>query len=188
MGRVKTFTNGGSLLPGDLNSIQDDYELAFSGYKHLATGAGSGNFSGTAAFLLWFNGPSLVATASSGAAALYLDPADFAAGSRAVKYRVKATVITNAVAPANTTTVGLYPVATWGGASGAAPFVNTVGAVVAGSTAAVATPALSTRTEADSGDFAAPAAGYYVLGFASSGSLAAFSFVQVKSTLFVRQV
>ena len=38
MARFKTFSNGGSVLPGDLNSIEDDHDIAFSSYKALGVG------------------------------------------------------------------------------------------------------------------------------------------------------
>jgi hypothetical protein len=70
----------------------------------------------------------------------YFDPADRTANTRGNKYRVRGQVIVNAVAPTTNWTIGLYPVATWGGASGSSPTVATLGTVVAGSTIAFNAP------------------------------------------------
>ena len=39
MPHVKTFVNNGDVFPGDLNLIQDDYELAFSTWKPPTNGS-----------------------------------------------------------------------------------------------------------------------------------------------------
>jgi hypothetical protein len=64
----------------------------------------------------------------------------------------------------------------------------TLSAVLAGSTAVVTTPALNTLTEAVSGDFAAPVAGYYALGVALTGTATASTAAVVRATLMARQV
>lgn len=193
MSRVKTFTNGGSLLPGDLNSIEDDYEFAFSTYRSASPGAWAlGLFVGTAAGT-YIIGPETTPVAGAGRTDLvnpqYLDPADYTAGGRTTKYRLRAWVQTNAVAPGCSFTVGLYPVATWGGVSGGTPNVATLGAVTAGSTVLFTTPALSSQIVSTSGDFTAPAAGWFVFGVSQTGgSVAANAELDIKAALQVRQV
>jgi hypothetical protein len=120
--------------------------------------------------------------------AIELDPAIYNANSRTTKLRLQLTAFTNAVAPAITFTVGLYPIATYGGASAAAPLIATLGAVVSGSTAAVASPAAAGRTPGVGADFNFPAAGAYVIAVAVSGASAANSLTQLVAQLEMRQV
>lgn len=123
----------------------------------------------TAGTYVMFDGMVLPTANSSPFAAVYLDPADHAVTGLTTRYRVRGVWITNTqAAPAITCTFGLYPVAT---AAGAADVVSmTLGTVVTGSTAAIASPAVSTRNQAVSGDFTAPAAGYYALSVVTSGT------------------
>lgn len=192
MARVKTFTNGGSLLPGDLNSMEDDYEFAFSTYKDLVRRGGTASAPAAATYVLLYEGvtggPLVVPARSDQAGPIYIDPTDYTANTRSNKLRVRAGVINDAVAPAVNFTIGLYPVATWGGASGSVPTVATLGAVVAGSTVAINTPAAAGPTIGNSGDFTAPAAGWYVLGVVVSGAAAAGSDMTFAATLQCRQV
>jgi hypothetical protein len=94
--------------------------------------------------------------------AFYLDPDDFLATGRTTKYRTRGYVITNAVAPTATYAISLFPVATWGGASGAAPTIATLGAAVAGSTLTFAAPALGGPTVVQMAEFDPPIAGVIV--------------------------
>jgi hypothetical protein len=66
--------------------------------------------------------------------------------------------------------------------------VTAVGTVIAGSTAAVNAPALSTITKVDSADFTIPADGLYVLAIANSGTLVATSVVSIAAILQTRTV
>jgi hypothetical protein len=184
MARYKTFTNGGSLLPGDLNSIEDDYEQAFSAYKHILGGVGLIAGSTAASTLTLPN--STTGVTDNGVAVVYLNPADYAAAPRTTYFNISASCAVNATAPAATFTIGLYPVTAVAGATGV--IGATLGTVVAGSTIAFPTPALSTLSNGTSGDFAAPAAGYYALGVVVSATTAAASFVSLQTRLRVRQV
>jgi hypothetical protein len=189
--RVKTFTNGGSLLPGDLNSMEDDYEFAFSTYKDLLERGGASAAAPAAATLVLpdSGGTTLAAVpVNLDDFAFYFDPADRTANTRVNKLRVRAQVFTNAVAPATNWTVGLYPIATYGGASGAAATAATLGTVVAGSTVAVNAPGATSQNQGNSGDFTSPAAGYYVFAVVNSGAAAAGSLVTVRAVLQARQV
>lgn len=113
----------------------------------------------------------------------WLDPADFVEGGRTGKLRVRAFCLIGSTAPATTMTVGLYPVSTWSSASA----ITGLGPVVTGSTVAFASPAVSTQNQGSSGDFAPPAAGFYVIGVAFSGNAAASSLQTFGATLQARQ-
>lgn len=93
-----------------------------------------------------------------------IEAADYAVSGRTTKLRVRATVVTDAVASAITFTCGLHPIN--------APSAGNwqFGAAVAGSTAAIASPAANSLNEADSGDFNIPADGYYGLAIVKSGA------------------
>jgi hypothetical protein len=95
------------------------------------------------------------------------DTTDYAVAGMTTNLRVKVSVGVNSIASTQTFTFGLYPV-TMGGASGNVSY--TLGTVVAGSTAAVASPAASASATASSGDFALATNGYYVLGVAITGA------------------
>jgi hypothetical protein len=188
--RVKTFTNGGSLLPGDLNSIEDDYEFAFSTYKQtltfgsVALGASTG-VSGTVYVLTPAHGGVILAAAGStpgGYPVYYYDPADWLGNTRTTKLRIRATVNVGGTAPATTVTVGLYQI------TGLTAGAYTVSAVIAGSTVAFATPGANTQNQNNSGDFTAPSAGQYVLGYTLSAATAAGSSMAISALLQMRQV
>jgi hypothetical protein len=149
-----------------------------------ASGPVTANVAGTYIFSPT-SGAAGVAAATTGAFAFPLDPADFVApAGKTLKARVKASMIVNAVAPTNTFTFGLYPVATTGGASGSAPTIATVGTVVTGSTAAIVAPsAAAGATPVVSTTFTFPAAGYYVLGAVVTAGGAANSVVTVTARL-----
>lgn len=189
-----TDVNGGTLYRDNGTGwdvvAPDSPEAAFSTYKTLIERQGANVSGGAATYML--PGPGSVNAQAAPTDAhpyiFYFDPADYTAGSRATKFRVRAQYLTNAVAPGTTWTVGLYPVATYGGASGAFPQVSTLSAVVAGSTVAFATPGATTRSQGNSGDFAAPAAGYYVLAIVNSGIAAAGAQYMARAQLQLRQV
>lgn len=189
MARVKTFANNGSVLPGDLNSIQDDYEYAFSAYRPtLFERVGISGIAPTAAtYVLQVGAGSMASAPLSSNHAFYFDPTDYTANTRTTKLRVRGQLVTNAVATTTTWTIGLYPVSTWGGASGSVTTIATIGAVTAGSTIAFAAPGATAAVQGNSGDFTMPAAGWYVLGVVNNGAAAANSSVGVWATLQLRQ-
>lgn len=119
---------------------------------------------------------------------IWLDPTDHNANTRTTKLRIRAVCIPNAVAPGPNFTVGLYPVATFGGASSADATVATLGAVVAGSAAVVNAPPAATASKTDGPDFNMPAAGAYVLAVLTSAGTAAGSITDVMAFLQFRQV
>jgi hypothetical protein len=193
MGKVKTFVNGGTLLPGDLNSIEEDYEWAFGSKKHLLSASTRLDAPTAATYLLGAgtSGAGVIASAATaGLSPFYLAPLDYegsAVNKRTVKLDVQATVITNAVAPGITFTVGLYPV-TAAAAGGEATVSVTLGSVIAGSTVAFATPAKEVLAEAVSSAFVCPAAGYYALCVVASGSAAAKSSAAIRASLQMAQI
>lgn len=97
-------------------------------------------------------------TPAAGMSILDLAAADYAIAGRTTKLRVRAQHSVGATPPAATLTVGLYPV------TGLAAGAYTFGAVVAGSTVAFVTTAANTLARSNSGDFAIPADGAYLLG------------------------
>ena len=180
----------GSVTLTDLNTAtKADWEYAYSSYKtirsvqsHIDAGATAGTYQ----FLQ--NGGNMVLFSAGNALGnfIYFDPADWAAGSRTAKLRVVAACQTNAAAPNITFTLGLYPVTSGGGGAGVA--VMTAGTVTVGSTVVFTTPTLSTLTTANSGDFTAPAAGWFSLGCVTNGTAAANSVAVLSASLQMRQV
>lgn len=168
--------------------VTTDYGYAYSTLKHIATRSGQVVAATGAGTYVLLEGvaPVLATAATAGLSVFHVDPADYAAGSRVTTGKVKLTLLTNAAAPGITFTAGLYPVTASAGGNG----VNsiTLGAVVTSSTAAIATPALSTLSNAVSADFTVPAAGYYALGVVTSGSTAANSTVALHASYRVKQV
>lgn len=121
------------------------------------------------------NASNLVKSAASnignGVPAIYFDDADYAMTGKTLKLRVRAQCYVNTAGPAVTLTAGLYPVSAIGGTTD--NVAVTLGAVTAGSTVAFASPGASSTNQGNSGDFAAPADGHYLLGLALSGTPAA---------------
>jgi hypothetical protein len=116
----------------------------------------------------------------------YLDPADYAVPGLTTKYRIRASLLTNATAPAITFTFGLYPITAVAG--GANKTKLTKGTVTTGSTVAFATQAKELRAQGVSTEFTAPAAGYYAIGIVLSGTAAVSSHELASAHLQVRNV
>lgn len=116
----------------------------------------------------------------------YFDPARYASTGKTLKLDLLAQLFTNVNAPAATFTFGLYPVTAVGGIADQNS-ITTLGAVIAGSTIAFAAPAANTPGHGESGDFAAPAAGFYAIGLVQSAGITADAAViclgQVESRL-----
>jgi hypothetical protein len=162
---------------------------AYTTYRNYVKGMSSALWTTTSnpIFLLGST-PYGLATSDSARAAFYIDPADHAVAGRTAKMRIASHLITNAVAPANTLTIGLYPVLTFGGSSGNPPNIATVDTPVAGSTVAYITQAASTAEYQASSDFNIPSAGWYAIGFVVSANAAANSLQTVDTILQVRYV
>lgn len=104
-----------------------------------------------------------------------------------IKLNLRARMQTNATAPAATFTIKLSPVDSAAGASG----TNSInpGTTVPGSSFTIATPAaLAGDVSGSSGDFAMPADGSYVIGFANDVTTAAGADVTIGAALFWRWV
>lgn len=170
-------------------SLTSDYEYAFSSYRMIrgvssyftpSTSGGTYLLSENA----MISNPAALA-ANPGMMTFYFDPADYAATPRTTRLRVRVACLTNATAPTVTTTVGLYPITATAGASTAYVQV-TMGTVVSGSTVTFANPGALSRNQGGSGDFVAPAAGYYALGIVVSGPPAPNSTVAINAQLQLR--
>jgi hypothetical protein len=191
MARVKTFTNGGSLLPGDLNSIEDDYEFAFSTYKDIADfGWIHLDAPATGVYLWGKNGNPIGSTLPQPAyqlALFYFDPAYYLANARTTKLRVRLEAIGNAVGSGQSGLIAtLAAVSTWGGASGATPTVTAIGANVGNGGQVGSTS--STPQQAVSTDFSAPSAQWLVMTVNVVGSFVAGAYASARATLQMRQV
>jgi hypothetical protein len=116
---------------------------------------------------------------------VYFDDADYTVAGKTQKLRIRAHVLTNATAPAITFTVGLYPVTCAGSADS---FTFTLGTLVTGSGAAVASPSSSSVTTTAGTDFTIPADGGYALGVVTSGTIANNAAAVVYATLQTRHV
>lgn len=168
MSRVKTFTNGGSILPGDLNAIQDDYEPAFSSYKVVRRDL-SASLTGLPPAGSLFGTP------------VYLDASDYAGGSRATKLRVRAVLFCDGVAPGVAIDIAWATVTI-------TDMVPSFGTLVPGAVASFGTQAAHFKGPQVSTDFAAPAAGYYMFFVNLAAGQAAFSHITAFAELQLRQV
>jgi hypothetical protein len=176
----------GAITVAKLDAVVDSY------YKTIREGVGRTN-GAPSATTLGFIGPSDPALGDFGlsgptgqfgsTSAFYLDASHYPSGTRSPKCRIAATAGVNPTAPGRTYTYGLYPVTFAGAASNG---WVTLGAVVAGSTAAIASPGANAGSHAESSDFAFPAAGFYALGMALSGAEAVNSFVAHRCALQFR--
>lgn len=108
----------------------------------------------------------------------YFDDADLAS-ALTPKFRLRVQVYTNATAPTSTFTVGLYSItAVAGGANAHNWSINA--SAETGSTLPFAAPALSTRNQSATSNFAVPADGHYVPVVAVSvASMVANSAVEI---------
>jgi hypothetical protein len=185
-----------TLLNGNVDEANvPNLAAAFTSWKDVLWGgttAGSSTVTGAGPWLIfgpsWANGtaqPLPVGTTALASMGFRLDPADWAANARTPKLRIRWQAIVGSTAPAATITPGLYPIASYGAAN---PAIASVGAVVTGSTAVFTTPAAASNTVTLSTEFNAPAAGDYVLGFASSGAFTTGAIVALLAHLQMRQV
>ena len=102
---------------------------------------------------------------------------DYAVSGLTAKGRLRMTILVNSVAPTRTFTAGIYPLSSVGG--GADALVPVAGAVVSGSTVAIASPLANTQNIAVGSDFTLPADGAYIYAVAISGAIAANSYGQI---------
>ncbi len=103
----------------------------------------------------------------------------------APKLRIRAQLITNATAPTGNFSFGLYPITPGGGGAGLVTY--TMGTVVTGSNGAVfTTPALSSKLQATSADFALPSDGHYIIGVVTTATIATSAHVHLSAQLQLR--
>lgn len=164
--------------------------LGLVGYRNIqqvtggATGLGSVSTSKT---IFGVDGVLMTGGAVARAPVIfYLDDADYLETGGTLKLRLRAQLLCNATAPAITVTFGLYPITAAAGGSGV--LSETIGTVVSGSTVAFATPSASSANQGNSGDFTAPADGYYAIGVVGSGTQASNSYLGLAAQLQVRTV
>lgn len=121
--------------------------------------------------------------------ALYIAAADYPAiGTLTAKLRIRVMLYCNDVAPGVTFTIGLHPITRPATSGGLGLCIYTIGAAVASSTVAIATPAAdSSNVAVTAADIALPADGHYVIGVVTSGgALAASSHVHISAVLQLR--
>ena len=188
------FTDVRTALNGQLDEINvPNLSAAFTTYKRIQRGVAQISSAATAnSYGLWLGSIDaanrLTIGMSAGGGVFYLNPSFYNANSRVTKLNLRLTAIPNAVAPAITFTAGLYPVSTYGGASGAGPTIASVGTIVSGSSTPIASPSAAALTTATSGDFNFPAAGGYTLIVITNGTPAAGSLTELNAYLEMRQV
>jgi hypothetical protein len=119
---------------------------------------------------------------------IYIDNADYTTAGVENKLRVLATLHVNNVAPTGNYTIGLHPVTRPGSSGGAGACIYTIGAAVAGSTVTFTTPAADSSNQGNSGDFAMPADGYYILGMVSTATVAGSSHLHITAHLQIHRV
>lgn len=161
---------------------------AYLTYRNYLRGVGSAAFTTGSTYMFSHANVGTLAGVDSARSVVRIEPGDHAVSGRTAKMRLATTLLTNAVAPANTLTIALYPVLTFGGASGAAPTVATLGAAVTGSTGTFVTPAASASIYQATDDFDVPGAGWYVIGLTVNVAPAANAQQTVETTLQVRYV
>jgi hypothetical protein len=156
-------------------------------YHNLYFGGGTVAPVGSTVYgMLGANSVLAVGAAGSSVVAFHIEPSDFTALGRTPKMRLVTSLITNAVAPATTINSTLYPITAFGGTSGNAPTVATVGSSISGM--AFVTQAASSGAYGTSFDFDVPASSWYMLGINANATVAAGSFVWVQSALQVHWV
>jgi hypothetical protein len=108
---------------------------------------------------------------SNGGLPIYLDAADFTMTGRTPKLRLRVQAVVGG-APGITFTFGIYPITVTNSAGTA---VLTPGTVIAGSTAAIATPGANSKQLVTSSTISFPTADQYIVAVALSGATAAAS-------------
>jgi hypothetical protein len=181
-------------INGNLDEINvPNLSAAFTTWKTIQWGSGtptSGIVTVGGTYGLYPAAGSASAAWTTGLApySFYLNPADYLANARTTKLRLRAQCVVNGAAPGTNIVPGLYPVSSFGGASGASPTIAGVGTVITGSTVIFTTPAASSNTVSTSTEFNAPAAAAYVFMAAIGGGFAAGSQVSLMLQLQMRQV
>lgn len=161
-------------MPGAI--LQPPRTLLLAASGRIATGAAA------ATRIIPASGGTAALTGTTTVAAiLRLVAADLAIAGVTPKLRVAVELLTNATAPAASFTIGFYPLASVAGGTNLLAY--TLGAVIAGSTVAIGTPAASTISTGNSTVISLPADGPYLLGVVNDATTAANSEVHVTARL-----
>jgi hypothetical protein len=178
-----------AVTPAKLAALVDPSGAYISAKPIIKMGTPIGGGAAASTLVLRTDEVNMTLPATALFSALYLDPADWTTPGRTVKYMLRGTVTTNAVAPTCSYNFALYPVASWGGASGSAPTIATFGTVVPSSTTpTIAAPAAAGPAAPVVSVFDAPAAGWYALAVIQTGASAANANVSATSSLYAKQV
>ncbi len=170
-------------------------EPAFATYKDLGlvgfamVGGGTASQTIAAPAVPPVGTTSFVGLTAGAASAFYLDPGDYAAGTRVVKVRLRVGYGVNSTSPGGgiTLTAILVPIATWSfGAASSGPTIASIGAAVA---SAVVPTTASAASAVAGADATLSAAGWYALGVTiSGGTTAANSGFSLDIRVQMRQV
>lgn len=164
--------------------------LSYSTYKQLLDRSSVlvslGAFSNYLMLGVGYMDPVSPSAGSSSFAAEYIDPSIYGVVGRTTKFNLGVSMGTNATAIAGNLTFGLNPVTAFAGGSGL--ITATVGSAIAGSIVSFTTPSSSNKFYLESGDFTAPAAGYYAITVTKTGATVSGSSVGIRANLRVRQV
>ena len=114
--------------------------------------------------------------------------ADYAVVGKTMKMRLQTILLVNSTAPGITLTPALFPISSVTSSAGGLRINPTLGAAVAGSGFAFASPAASSVNAGATSDFTPPADGNYLLGVTFSGAPAANSLVSWTTRLQIRAV
>jgi len=118
---------------------------------------------------------------------IWIDSTDYPViGHASPRLRVRAVTAANDVAPTGNFTFGLHPVTRPATSGGAGLCIYTIGAAVAGSTVLLTAPVIDITNNSTSADFALPTAGFYVLGFVSTATVAVSSHLHISMALQLR--
>jgi hypothetical protein len=171
-------------------TVPPDYEFAYSSYKTVFRTPAVKFPASTAVSTFYITDQSGIvgaANAAAGQAAHYFDPADYAAGSRTVKARLRMVVTTNDVAPTCSFIGLLVPITAVGGASGVNNTI-TAGAATA-TTTTITTPGADAISAAVVNEVTFSTAGLYAIGFQTITATSAVGSSEVVFLdLSVRQV
>lgn len=130
--------------------------------------------------------PAASAATNSQMGVVYLDPADHFVPGKLTKFRIRASLEVNNINTARTFVMGLYPITA---SAGAADLGNaTAGTVTPNSLVTFTNPVANSLNQGNSGDFDAPVAGFYSLGYTSSGAITADSVASISAYLQVHNV
>ncbi len=170
-----------------------DPTLGYNTYKNVVRARGWIGASAPAAATYILPVSSTAVAAAAGTSSLvkdtvfYINPTDYAVSGKNTVLRMRGSVANNATAPGTNFTFGLYPVSVVGGLTTVETSVTTLGSVISGSTVVFTAPSASVITAIAGTDFAAPAAGFYVIGVLNSGASDGGSRPSFSCELQVRQ-